>query len=46
VHQQAVEIGKMKEILDALNVTTAGEDMAPHAANRPDFGLVATAACL
>jgi uncharacterized protein (DUF305 family) len=40
VHQQAVEIGQIKEILDALNVMSAGEDMAPAETDRPDFGLV------
>jgi uncharacterized protein (DUF305 family) len=38
--EQAAEIGEMKTLLDGLNVTTAGEDMAEAAANRPDFGLV------
>lgn len=39
-HEQASEIGEMKALLDGLNVTTGGEDMAEADANRPDFGLV------
>ena len=38
--EQAFEIGEMKGLLDSLNVTTAGEDMAEADPTRPDFGLV------
>ena len=37
---QAAEIGEMKALLDDLNVSTSGEDMAEADRNRPDFGLV------
>lgn len=39
-HHQAAEIGEMKALLDALDVTTAGEDLADADPQRPDFGLV------
>ncbi len=39
-HHQAAEIGEMKALLDDLNVTTAGQDLAEADPNRPDFGLV------
>lgn len=36
---QAQEIGEMRALLTTLGVEEAGEDMAPAAAARPDFGL-------
>lgn len=37
---QATEIGMMRGMLSDMGVTNAGEDMAPSAAGRADFGLV------
>lgn len=37
---QASEIGMMREMLSDMGVTSAGEDMAPSAVDRADFGLV------
>jgi uncharacterized protein (DUF305 family) len=37
---QATEIGMMRKMLNDMGVTKAGEDMAPAAAGRADFGLV------
>jgi uncharacterized protein (DUF305 family) len=36
---QATEIGEMRELLEELGVTEAGEDRAASANDRPDFGL-------
>lgn len=37
---QSAEIGKMHQMLTDMGITSAGEDMAPVAANRADFGLI------